>query len=434
MLCSTIIGFTSFIILGTFQRSIPVDWLVACLFNVSIAVSSIDLLTEAVYAKTLRDKPDQGPAMMTFVWGGLTLIGIVATVTAGLVISFGSPWSLYTYSAMPFVVMLVPIMKNWYGDPYLSDAQVQAQRMKVLDQIEAVILAFIMLGATLVLAYSGMMLSVRQNALTSSLVLAFVLFSFSSMLHPVVAKVNAFGLIQASFNSSLGSAAFFFMLDDESQFPDGPHFTRPFISIVLPLVGSVCSVYGVILYNQHAGSWTYQKMYIIGNLLVVLTSFVDILFFLRLNKQVGLPDHVLVVGSTSFQSVVDEWLWIPSVALLAQLCPRGMEAIMYANLASCHNLGNTISNNFGALLLELNGVEPSGALDEQDQFDNLWFAALISTCLPLLSVLLVPWCIPDKLNTQPVIDDPAFRINEGSLLCQWMGWDESVAADEHHKS
>merc|ERR1719272_1877751 len=150
----------------------------------------------------------------------------------------------------------------------------------------------------------------------------------------------------------------------------------------------------------------------------------DVIFFLRWNRLLGLPDHIFVLGSASFQSVMEEWLWMPSVGLLSQLCPRGMEAIMYANLASCHNLGNTISNNFGALLLDVTDVKPRGVNLETHSFDNLWLASLLSTILPLLPVVIVPWMIPNKLNTEPIFDEPTASINKGSLLQRWMGWEE----------
>merc|ERR1719272_2441372 len=152
----------------------------------------------------------------------------------------------------------------------------------------------------------------------------------------------------------------------------------------------------------------------------------DVIFFLRWNRLLGLPDHIFVLGSASFQSVMEEWLYLPSAVLLSQLCPRGMEAIMYANLAACHNLGNTISNNLGALLLELMGVNPSGVGVESHQFDNLWLASLISTILPLLPVIIVPWFIPNKLNTEPILEHGTISISDGSLLQQMMGWDRQT--------
>ncbi len=46
---------------------------------------------------------------------------------------------------------------------------------------------------------------------------------------------------------------------------------------------------------------------------------------------------------------------MPGVVILSQLCPPGMEATMYALLAGCHNLGNSISANLGAYMLQLLG-------------------------------------------------------------------------------
>lgn len=432
-LLSTIMGTVALGILGSYQRSLAIDSVVGLLFYVSLSLATIDLLTEAAYAKQLRDKPAHGPALLSFVWGGITIVGVFTTIFSGLIISFDSPWTLYNVSVIPFGLFIVPVLQNWIMEPCLTDSQVQAQRKKVFQQFEGVVLAFILLCATLVLAYSGMTLSVKANGIISLCVLFFVVTSFSVMLSPVIAKVNAFGIIQTSMNLSLGSASFFFMMDTPAEFPGGPNFSTPFVSIVLPLVGSVFSIFGVILYNQHAGLWTYQRMYIVGNVLVAVTSLCDVIFFLRWNKHLGMSDELFVLGSASFQSVMEEWLWMPSCVILGQLCPRGMEAIMYANLASCHNLGNTISNNLGAWLLDYVGVAPTGVSLETHQFDNLWLASLISTILPMLPVVLVPWFIPNKLNTQPILDNPTMSINEGSLLHQWLGWGSVELPDDHHQ-
>jgi hypothetical protein len=61
------------------------------------------------------------------------------------------------------------------------------------------------------------------------------------------------------------------------------------------------------------------------------------------------------------------------------------------SLRAGHNLGNTISGNSGALMLQLLGVAPSGAVNESAQFERLWIASAISTVLP---VRLVPPMMP----------------------------------------
>ena len=48
----------------------------ACLlFLLMLHVSVTDLLSEAIYARRLRDRPEKGPAVLTYVWSGMTLVG-----------------------------------------------------------------------------------------------------------------------------------------------------------------------------------------------------------------------------------------------------------------------------------------------------------------------------------------------------------------------
>merc|ERR1719443_1872436 len=84
---------------------------------------------------------------------------------------------------------------------------------------------------------------------------------------------------------------------------------------------------------------------------------------------------------------------------MSQLCPKGMEATMFALLAGCHNLGALISDFFGAFVLQALSVDPAGLSDEGVQFDNLWKASLISSFLPMMPIVLIPWLIPDAQQT-----------------------------------
>merc|ERR1719393_830572 len=113
------------------------------------------------------------------------------------------------------------------------------------------------------------------------------------------------------------------------------------------------------------------------NIVLSLLSLTDVIMFTRLNVQWGIPDHFFCLGASVMQTVVSQWMWMPGVVILSQLCPKGMEATMYALLAGCHNLGNTIASNCGALALELLGCQPSGQPNESEQFKNLWIASCI---------------------------------------------------------
>merc|ERR1719287_323287 len=135
------------------------------------------------------------------------------------------------------------------------------------------------------------------------------------------------------------------------------------------------------------------------NIVLSVLSFTDVVMFTRFNLKIGLPDHAFVLGSSVLTTVIAQWMWMPGVVILSQLCPKGMEATMYALLAGCHNLGNTIASNCGAYVLLLLGCSPSGAEAESHQFDRLWIGSALSTVLPMLTLILIPWFIPDCKQT-----------------------------------
>jgi MFS family permease len=418
ILFATIVGVGAAWGIATVQKALSIEALIGLLFACSFYVSMIDLLSEALYAKSLREKPASGPRLMSFVWGGMYIAGIFAVLVAGGLLSVTSPYVVFGVAAPFASLILYPTVMNWAGDPKLTDAQQAIQRERVLSQKSVVALAFVMLTSTLVLSFTGMNLSVQHNAIVSLIVGVVVLTSFTLVLNPLIAKVNAFSMIQAALSLSLGGSSFYFMTDTPAQFPDGPHFSKNFYNIVLPVTGSFFSVVGIWLYNQYSHNMTYQRMYIAGNLIGAVVNGIDCIFYARLNVSMGIDDHVFVLGASTLQSVIMNWLWLPSVVIMSQLCPKGMEAIMYANLAGCHNLGSTFSKNFGALLLEYMHVTPSGANGEGGMFVDMWKISLLATMLPLLPVVLVPWFIPDKTATEPILDHDMLP-NEGSPLQRW---------------
>lgn len=407
ILFSSIVGSLALFALGWFRTQLPVTAVVFLCFCCQYQFSTVDLLTEAQYARALKGKPESGPNLISFVWGGMTVASIMAIVCSGWMLSHGTPWALYTVGAVPAAFIIIPTLGNWLQEEKQTTEEVEQQRSSIRNQQEACVLCAVMLCSTLTLSWSGMVLSTKANALVSLGVLLVVLGAFSVLLNPIIAKVNAFGLIQTALALGVGGASFYFCMDDEKAFPTGPHFSVQFFSMVLPLVGSVCSIIGIYTYNKYGTEVTYTRMYVMGNLILCIVSLLDVVFYLRINRRWGISDHIFVLGSSSVQTVIGSWLWMPGVIIMSQLCPKGMEAIMYALLAGCHNLGGTISANFGALLLEELVVTPNGSADETAKFDNLWIVAVIGCVLPTLTIGLVPWFIPAKKQTEALLPEGA---------------------------
>ena len=45
----------------------------------------------------------------------------------------------------------------------------------------------------------------------------------------------------------------------------------------------------------------------------------DVCFYARLNKQWGVDDHVMILGTSAFETTLQSWLWMPCVVILAQV-------------------------------------------------------------------------------------------------------------------
>jgi len=248
-----------------------------------------------------------------------------------------------------------------------------------------------------------------------------MLVAFSLVLKPVIAKVNAFFLVQTAASLSIGGGAFYFYTDTPEQYPEGPHFSQEFYTSVLGIISSICALAGVWTYQHFASEWTYRRLLLTTNIVASALSLTDVVLFTRMNVRWGIPDHAFVLGSSVLSSVIGQWMWMPGVVILSQLCPTGMEATMYALLAGCHNLGMSVASNVGALVLEWLDCQPSGQPNETIQFKNLWVASLLSTMMPALTLVLLPWLIPDAKQTDRLLEEHDRDATEGSLLRRLMG-------------
>ena len=81
ILLVTLLGAAAMTCIGLMPRvSLSVTSLVLCIFLIQLQLSTTDLLTEAKYAEKMQTKPKEGPALMSFVWFGLQVGGLVATL------------------------------------------------------------------------------------------------------------------------------------------------------------------------------------------------------------------------------------------------------------------------------------------------------------------------------------------------------------------
>eukprot|EP00746_Dinoflagellata_sp_MGD_P033153 gnl/MRDRNA2_/MRDRNA2_17904_c0_seq1.p1 gnl/MRDRNA2_/MRDRNA2_17904_c0~~gnl/MRDRNA2_/MRDRNA2_17904_c0_seq1.p1 ORF type:complete len:565 (+),score=90.64 gnl/MRDRNA2_/MRDRNA2_17904_c0_seq1:130-1824(+) len=411
------------------QEALPIYLMVLCLFFKNLLISAADLLTEAKYAEQMSAKPEKGPDLMTFVWGGMEGAAVISLLLVGPMITVLGPKSPYMIAAIPAAFIFWPLGKGYLGEKQKTQEEIQKTRDDHMQNIEAFILCVLMLAATLTMSIAGM--CTRNSTIHFCVALgvfAVILTSFSVLLRPDIAKVNALALIQGSFRVSIGGAAFYFYTDTPEMYPEGPHFSTTFYTSVMGLVGAGCSVVGFWSYRKYLREWTFQNLLLIANIAVAVLNLCDVLLYSRLNVKLGIPDTVFVLGSEASTTVISTWMSVPNVVLMSQLCPRGLEATMYALLAGCHNLGSPIGQYFGAFMLTQLGIKPSGAPNESHQFENLWKASLISSTLPCIAIALIPFMIPNVKQNEKVLQEDETSATAGSLWKRFMGQDKKKDA------
>mmetsp|Transcript_103572 Transcript_103572/g.163530 ORF Transcript_103572/g.163530 Transcript_103572/m.163530 type:complete len:562 (+) Transcript_103572:104-1789(+) len=417
----------SYLGLSTVETS-PITVIVMCLFMVILQISTCDLLSEARYSEDIKVHSHAGPSMLTYTWGGMQVFGLLAIAFSGAAVQYlGVRW-MYLICVVPAALVLVPVLMGYVGEKRVSEEQKLAKRRRFAEEQEMCWLCVIMFVATVTMTIAGILIKdTFVNAMLGLSIGVVVLVCFSFALSPVIAKFNAFALIQTACMLSTNSAAFYFYTDSEEQYPatetspGGPHFSMMFFNSGIGSVGAVCSLLGIWSYKRYLSQWRYRHLLVFTNVVYSCLACADVVVFSRLNRRWGIPDEFFVLGAQGLENVLEQWMWMPQVVILSYMVPQGMEATMYALLAGCHNLGFSIAQTCGGLALDLLGCHPRGAIGETDQFKNLWVAASIAIVLPLVAICLLFWLIPDAPQTENfALDDSATK---GSLWKQLIaGW------------
>ena len=379
--------------------------------------SLVDLLTEAKYSERMRAHTEYGPDLVTFVWSGVTLGGLLATSTVGVLLQYcGGPKTVYAVCAVAASVIFIPTSLGYLEEERMSVSEATAHTAKMIRrQPEIIFLSILMAISVITMGIVGV--TYQDITINFGLALFFgivVISSFAILLRPLISLMTVFAFVQTSCALSIEGATFYFFTDNETQYPNGPHFSAFFYTTVIGLIVGVFGLAGLWSYNRFMKEWTYRSIYFFANLAVTVLNLVGLVLYTRTNLDWGIPDKVFVLCGSVMQSLVLTWMWIPGIVMLAHLCPKGLEASMYALLAGCHNIGSSVAQYSGAYMLSELGITPNGSIDESTKFDLLWQAVLIAAILPLFSLIFLPFCIPNKTQTDTILTEHPHSATVGS--------------------
>lgn len=172
-------------------------------------------------------------------------------------------------------------------------------------------------------------------------------------------------------------SAFFFFTTNELG------FEAEFLGRVR-LVTSLASLLGIWVYQRFLKAVSFRKILGWSILISSALGMTTLLLVTHTNRALGIDDHWFSLGDSLILTVMGQIAFMPVLVLSARLCPKGIEASLFALLMSIINLSGLLSHELGALCTHWLGIKDSN-------FDNLWLLVVIANLSSLLPLPLIGW-------------------------------------------
>jgi len=409
------------------------------LINAQVAIA--DLLTEGKYAEAMRYNPNHSASMVSYVWGNITLGGILATVLSYIALK-DENYHLLFWMALPFAVQcfltsasgLLPELKvkrTKKGEVVVDDgeddegdkvdamgvgdakksvtfADEDEETKKANRQKRSMNMMAILMGVICVIIAGIQIVGLDESTILSITLISCVLLSMLIFffLPRQLAKATFFLFITSVLSVSFGGAMTYWFTVDEKCNPGGPHFDYVYFTVYTSIVGQCSGIIGIWLFNIFFSKGSLRKAFWISSMISSLGSFFDYAIVKRWNVDyLSIPDKAFYMfGDAVLESIVGMMAYMPSVVLIAKMCPKNLETTMFAILASFANLGGSLSGSFGTFAMDYAGIKTdltSGSCN----WDNLPNLILVcGICMPLLAIPLTFIFVPNILMTDSITD------------------------------
>eukprot|EP00928_Gymnodinium_smaydae_P095106 TRINITY_DN8124_c0_g1_i1.p1 TRINITY_DN8124_c0_g1~~TRINITY_DN8124_c0_g1_i1.p1 ORF type:complete len:621 (+),score=68.07 TRINITY_DN8124_c0_g1_i1:51-1913(+) len=401
-------------------------WLAAIQFlMINAQASTFDLLSEGKYAELMR-KSGGGGEILTLVWGCFNAGALAGAVLVYLLIDrFGVPPLLWL-CLIPMLLAAFMVMRRYVPEEPAKSRRLLALKLK--SQPRLFTLAICMACGSLVLALAAALASTHVR-LIITLVVSIVLncLCFRAMPRTLALSNCYMFLSQAAYINISGPLGYYYTATDTCV-ADGPHFSYGYYLAVSNFVGALAGGLGSCLF-QVMSTWTFRHAFCMTTLAQVFASLFDIVIVKRWNVRVGISDQSMYLfGDAAIGSLAVMLIMYPQALLTSRLCPRGVEATVYALLAGFQNFGQNVSSVLGAWLSETLDIDSSGAARTPGaaaqsgacDFTALPLALIIGhVALPILVLPLTYFMVPDarmddERAFEVVSPPPSFQSPPGS--------------------
>lgn len=369
LILSGILGVISWVSLATIVHTPIAATLAIALGSLSVAIS--DVIADSLVVERARSESQaEAGSLQSLTWGTTALGGLITAYFSGMLLEHFTTRTVFWITALfPLIVSAVasliseaPVSKNTSEDEHSNFQSIKHQ----LQQLRA--------------------------AITQKAILLPTVFLF---------------LWQATPTSE---SAFFFFTTNEL------HFEPEFLGRV-SLVTSVAALVGIWIFQRFLKTVPFRVIFAWSTLLSSVLGMTMLLLVTHANRALGIDDHWFSLGDSLILTVMGQIAYMPVLVLAARLCPKGIEATLFALLMSVTNLAGLVSYQLGAGLMSLLGITATN-------FDSLWLLVIItnlSTLLPLLFINWLPAADPQaETSTTPTLQLASTKSREQSFLPEFI--------------
>ena len=172
-------------------------------------------------------------------------------------------------------------------------------------------------------------------------------------------------------------SAFFFFSTNELGFE--PEFLGR-----VRLVTSLASIIGILVFQKFLRNIPFRQILGWSTVIAASLGMTTLLLVTHANRIIGISDRVFSLGDSLILTVMAQISWMPVLVLSARLCPKGVEATLFALLMSVWNLSLLLSHEISAVLTSWLGVT-------ETNFDHLWLLVIITNLSTLLPLPFIGW-------------------------------------------
>jgi len=335
LICSSLLGSISWIIMANFVSLTNITIIYGVFFITLsfISLSFTDVLIDAIAVSKIRENQNIN-SIQTIFWISSSLGSIISSYLSGYLLqNYNIAFVFYLSAVIPLITATITV--------FIKEPLIFKLENSHYNTIQ--------------------LLKIKIKKILKIL-------SQKKILYPLIF------LMLMNAMPKIGTTMFFFEVNKLGFQPE--FFGK------LALFSSVSSLFGILLYNLKFKSIQLRTILKWTCIFGVILGIFTLILVTRVNKLIGIPDTLFVILDDIILSIFYKITLLPILVIATQVCPSGLEGMLFATIISANNLSNIIGKLLGGLLTKLMGIT-------NDNFTNIPFFIILTNLFGLIPLLFL---------------------------------------------